>query len=106
VSQAVRLAVDHAGGDRGFVAFSASGGRLDVVAQHGLGRDRARRVLRVIESAIGSRITESGPMFSSRVSADPRFSAALADTLEGVGSLVCVPLNFPSQSLGWSTWTG
>src|SRR5206468_9345744 len=40
------------------------------------------------------------PMFSSRVSADPRFSAALADILEGVGSLVCVPLNFPSQALG------
>jgi transcriptional regulator with GAF, ATPase, and Fis domain len=100
LSQAVRLAVDHAGGDRGFVAFSAGGGRLDVVAQHGLGRDRARRVLRVIESAIGSRITESGPLFSSRVAADPRFSAALVDTLEGVGSLVCVPLNFPSQALG------
>jgi transcriptional regulator with GAF, ATPase, and Fis domain len=100
LSQAVRLAVDHAGGDRGFVAFSASGGRLDVVAQHGLGRDRARRILRVVEGAIGSRITESGPLFSSRVAADPRFGAALADTLEGVGSLVCVPLNFPSQALG------
>ena len=100
LSQAVRLAVDHAGGDRGFVAFSAGGGRLEVVAQHGLGRDRARRILRVLEGAIGSRITESGPLFSSRVSADPRFGAALVDTLEGVGSLVCVPLNFPSQALG------
>jgi two-component system response regulator HydG len=39
-------------------------------------------------------------MFSSRVAADPRFSGALAGALEGVGSLVCVPLNFPSQSVG------
>jgi len=43
LSQIVKLAVDHSGGDRGFVAFSANAGRLDVVAQHGLGRDRARR---------------------------------------------------------------
>ena len=100
LAQAVRLAVEHAGGDRGFVAFSSGGGRLDVVAQHGLGRDRARRVLRVIEGVAGNRLAESGPLFSSRVAADPRFGAALVDALEGVGSLVCVPLNFPSQSVG------
>ncbi len=100
LSQTVKLAVEHTGGDRGFVAFSTGGGRLDVVAQHGLGRDRARRVLRVIEGIGGARIIESGPIFSSRVSADPRFHVALADALEGVGSLVCVPLNFPSQSVG------
>src|SRR5205814_2976415 len=41
-----------------------------------------------------------GPMFSSRVAADSRFSEALGGALEGVGSLVCVPLNFPSQSIG------
>src|SRR5260221_4798278 len=78
LAQAVKLAVEHAGGDRGFVAFS-SAGRLDVVAQHGLGRDRARRVLRVIESVVGSRIAESGPLFSSPVTADPRFSFALTE---------------------------
>jgi transcriptional regulator with GAF, ATPase, and Fis domain/Flp pilus assembly protein TadD len=100
LSQTVKLAVEHSGGDRGFVAFSSGGGRLDVVAQHGLGRDRARRILRVIEAVGGARIAESGPVFSSRVAADPRFSAALVDALEGVGSLVCVPLNFPSQSVG------
>jgi Nif-specific regulatory protein len=100
LAQAVKLAVEHSGGDRGFVAFSGGGGRLDVVAQHGLGRDRARRILRVIEGIGGSRIAESGPLFSSRVTADPRFSAALVDALDGVGSLVCVPLNFPSQSVG------
>ncbi len=100
LAQIVRLAVENAGGDRGFVAFSASGSRLDVVAQHALGRDRARRILRVIENVVGSRIAESGPVFSSRVTADPRFAAALVDALEGVGSLVCVPLNFPSQSVG------
>lgn len=100
LSQTVKLAVEHAGGDRGFVAYSAGGGRLDVVAQHGLGRDRARRILRVIESVAGSRLPENGPLFSSRVAADPRFSAALVDALEGVGSLVCVPLNFPSQAVG------
>jgi len=99
LAQTVKLAVEHAGGDRGFVAFS-SAGRLDVVAQHGLGRDRARRVLRVIESVVGSRIAESGPLFSSRVTADPRFSFALTDALDGVGSLVCVPLSFPSQAVG------
>jgi len=96
----VRLAVESAGGDRGFVAFSHGAGRLEVVTQHGLGRDRARRILRAIEAIGGHRLAENGPMFSSRVTADPRFSAALTDVLEGVGSLVVVPLNFPSQSVG------
>ncbi len=100
LAQIVKLAVEHSGGDRGFLAFSSNGGRLDVVAQHGLGRDRARRVLRVLESVGGARFVENGPMFSSRVTADPRFGAALTEALEGVGSLVCVPLNFPSQSVG------
>ncbi len=100
LSQTVRLAVEHSGGDRGFVAFSNGSGRLDVVAQHGLGRDRARKILRVIEQAAGQKIAESGPVFASRVTADPRFSGAAVDALEGVGSLVCVPLNFPSQSVG------
>ncbi|HXS82823.1 MAG TPA: sigma 54-interacting transcriptional regulator [Methylomirabilota bacterium] len=100
LAQIVKLAVEHAGGDRGFVAFSSSPGRLDVVAQHGLGRDRARRMLRVLEGVAGNRFMESGPIFSSRVAADPRFAGALADALEGVGSLVCVPLNFPSQAVG------
>ncbi len=100
LAQIVKLAVEHAGGDRGFLAFSAGAGRLDVVAQHGLGRDRARRIQRVLESAAGARFTENGPMFSSRVSADPRFAPALTEALDSVGSLVCVPLNFPSQSVG------
>jgi transcriptional regulator with GAF, ATPase, and Fis domain/Tfp pilus assembly protein PilF len=100
LAQTVKLAVENAGGDRGFVAFSSGGVRLDVVAQHGLGRDRARRILRALEEAVGARLAESGPVFSSRVAADPRFGAAVADALEGVGSLVCVPLNFPSQSVG------
>jgi len=99
LSQTVKLAVEHAGGDRGFVAFS-SGGRLDVVAQHGLGRERARRILRVFEGIGGVRIAEGGPVFSSRVTADPRFVDHLTGALEGVGSLVSVPLNFPSQSIG------
>jgi transcriptional regulator with GAF, ATPase, and Fis domain len=100
LAQTVKLAVENAGGDRGFVAFSSGGVRLDVVAQHGLGRERARRILRAMEEAIGPRLAESGPVFSSRVAADPRFSAAVASALEGVGSLVCVPLNFPSQAVG------
>ncbi len=100
LSQVVKLAVEHAGGDRGFVAFTSSPGRLEVVAQHGLGRDRARRVLRVLEDVVGARFAENGPVFSSRVAADPRFSRAMTEALEGVGSLVCVPLNFPSQSVG------
>ena len=100
LAQIVKLAVEHAGGDRGFVAFTSSPGRLDVVAQHGLGRDRARRMLRVLETVAGNRFAENGPMFSSRVAADPRFTGALADALDGVGSLVCVPLNFPSQAVG------
>jgi transcriptional regulator with GAF, ATPase, and Fis domain/tetratricopeptide (TPR) repeat protein len=100
LAQTVKLAVENAGGDRGFVAFSNGGGRLDVVAHHAQGRDRARRILRAIEDVAGSRIAENGPVFSSRVSADPRFDAAAVDALDGVGSLVCVPLNFPSQSVG------
>jgi transcriptional regulator with GAF, ATPase, and Fis domain/Tfp pilus assembly protein PilF len=100
LAQTVKLAVEHSGGDRGFVAFSQGGGRLEVVAQHGLGRDRARRILAMIEGLVGHRVTESGPLFSSRVAADPRFNGALGGALEGVGSLVCVPLSFPSQSVG------
>ena len=100
LAQAVKLAVEHSGGDRGFVAFSGTGARLDVVAQHGLGRDRARRILQTIEGMVGHRISGSGPLFSSRVSADPRFSSAISGSLESVGSLVCVPLNFPSQAVG------
>jgi transcriptional regulator with GAF, ATPase, and Fis domain/tetratricopeptide (TPR) repeat protein len=100
LAQTVKLAVENAGGDRGFVAFSSGGARLEVVAQHGLGRDRARRILRALEDAVGPRLAESGPVFSSRVAADPRFGAAVADALESVASLVCVPLNFPSQSVG------
>ncbi|MBI5169851.1 MAG: sigma 54-interacting transcriptional regulator [Candidatus Eisenbacteria bacterium] len=100
LAQIVKLAVEHSGGDRGFLAFSSGAGRLDVVAQHGLGRDRARRIQRVLEGAAGARFTENGPVFSSRVAADPRFAPALTDALESVGSLVCVPLNFPSQSVG------
>jgi tetratricopeptide (TPR) repeat protein len=100
LAQTVKLAVENSGGDRGFVAFSNGGVRLDVVAQHGMGRDRARRVLRLLEVVGGGRLAESGPLFSSRLAADPRFGDALADALEGVGSLVCVPLNFPSQSVG------
>ena len=100
LAQAVKLAVEHSGGDRGFVAFSSTGARLDVVAQHGLGRDRARRILHTIEGMVGHRTADSGPLFSSRVSADPRFNGALSGALESVGSLVCVPLNFPSQAVG------
>lgn len=100
LARIVQLAVEHTGGDRGFVAFSSGAGRFEVVAQHAMGRERARRVLRAVETTAGRRIAESGPLFSSRVAADPRFSALLADALDGVGSLVCVPLNFPSQSVG------
>ena len=100
LAQAVKLAVEHSGGDRGFVAFSTTGRRLEVVAQHGLGRDRARRILQTVGSIVGQRVAETGPLFSSRVVADPRFAGALHDALEGVGSLVSVPLNFPSQAVG------
>ncbi len=96
----LRLAVENAGGDRGFVAYSAQGGRLDVVAQHGMGKDRARRVLALVEELLAPRLGEGGPLFSSRVAADPRFARGLAGPLEGVGSLVVVPLNFPSQAVG------
>ncbi|MBI3540474.1 MAG: sigma 54-interacting transcriptional regulator [Candidatus Eisenbacteria bacterium] len=100
LAQTVKLAVEHAGGDRGFVAFSQGGGRLEVVAQHGLGRDRARRILAELEGVSDHRLIEAGPLFSSRVAADPRFSGALGGAFEGVGSLVTVPLSFPSQSVG------
>src|SRR5262249_58655274 len=83
LAQIVKLAVEHAGGDRGFVAFSSSPRRLDVVAQHGLGRDRARRMLRVLEGVAGNRVMENGPMFSRRVAPDPRLAGAPADALHG-----------------------
>ncbi len=100
LARIVQLAVEHTGGDRGFVAFGSDAARFEVVAQHGMGRDRARRVLRAIETAGGRRFADAGPLFASRVAADPRFTALLADALDGVGSLVCVPLHFPSQSVG------
>ena len=58
----MKLAVEHTGGDRGFVAFSQGGGRLEVVAQHGLGRDRARRILATIEGVSAYRVNDSGPL--------------------------------------------
>src|SRR5205814_7570466 len=45
LAQIVKLAAEHAGGDCGFVAFRSDPRRLDVVAQHGLGPDRAPRLL-------------------------------------------------------------
>lgn len=100
LAQTVKLAVENTGGDRGFVAYSSSGGRLEVVAHHGMGRDRAKRILQVMEAATDHRIADSGPVFSSRVAADPRFTEELGGAIEAVGSLVCVPLHFPSQSVG------
>jgi len=96
----VKLAVEHAGGDRGFVAFASGGGRLDVVAAHNLGADRARKVLRLLEKVGGRDVANGSALFASRVAADPRFHADLSGPLSGVFSLVMVPLSFPSQAVG------
>ncbi len=100
LNSTVRLAVEHSGGDRGFVAFSASGGRLDVMATHNLGLERARSILRSVERASGRDLLNGNPLFASRVAADRRFHADLSGHLGGVFSLVVVPLAFPSQSIG------
>jgi transcriptional regulator with GAF, ATPase, and Fis domain len=100
LNSTVRLAVEHTGGDRGFVAFSASGGRLDVMATYNLGVERARGMLRSVERAGGRELLNGNPLFASRVAADRRFHADLAGHLNGVFSLVVVPLAFPSQSIG------
>ncbi|HEV8481346.1 MAG TPA: sigma 54-interacting transcriptional regulator [Candidatus Eisenbacteria bacterium] len=96
----VKLAVEHAGGDRGFVAFASGGGRLDVVGAHNLGADRARKMLRVLEKVGGRDVSNGSALFASRVAADPRFHADLSGPLTGVFSLVMVPLSFPSQAIG------
>jgi transcriptional regulator with GAF, ATPase, and Fis domain/Tfp pilus assembly protein PilF len=100
LSQAVRLAVETAGGDRGFVAFSSSGGRLAVVAAHSIGAERSRRILQVLERVAGRDLANGSALFASRVASDPRFHADLAGALGGVFSLVMVPLSFPSQAVG------
>jgi transcriptional regulator with GAF, ATPase, and Fis domain len=100
LSSTVRLAVEHAGGDRGFAAFASGGGRLNVIAVHDLGLERARRVLAALERAAGRDLANGTPLFASRVAADPRFHADLSGALSGVFSLVMVPLSFPSQAVG------
>ncbi len=100
LARTVRLAVERAGGDRGFVAFASGGGRLEVVAHHNLGADRARKVLVSLERVLGRELIDGSPVFKSRIAADPRFSGELSGGLSGVFSLVVVPLNFPSQAVG------
>jgi transcriptional regulator with GAF, ATPase, and Fis domain len=100
LASTVRLAVEHAGGDRGFVAFGSGGGRLSVVAAHSLGTERARRILGVLERVAGRDLANGSPLFASRDAADPRFHADLAGAMAGVCSIVMVPLSFPSQAVG------
>jgi transcriptional regulator with GAF, ATPase, and Fis domain len=100
LSSTVRLAVENSGGDRGFVAFASGGGRLDVVATHNLGTERARKILSAVDRASGRDLSNGVPLFASRVAADPRFHADLSRNLSGVFSLVVVPLSFPSQAVG------
>jgi tetratricopeptide (TPR) repeat protein len=100
LSSTVRLAVENSGGDRGFVAFASGGGRLDVVATHNLGTERARKILSAVDRASGRDLSNGVPLFASRVAADPRFHAELSRNLSGVFSLVVVPLSFPSQAIG------
>ncbi len=100
LSRTVRLAVERAGGDRGFVAFASGGGRLEVVAHYSLGAERAKKVLAGLERVVGRDLVGGEPVFKSRIAADPRFAGELAGALSGVYSLVVVPLTFPSQAIG------
>jgi transcriptional regulator with GAF, ATPase, and Fis domain/Tfp pilus assembly protein PilF len=100
LSRTVRLAVERSGGDRGFVAFAAGGGRLEVVAHHSLGAERAKKALAALERVMGRELVQGAPVFKSRIAADPRFAGELSGPLSGVFSLVVVPLNFPSQAVG------
>ena len=100
LSRTVRLAIERAGGDRGFVAFASGGGRLEVVAHHNLGAERAKKVLVALERVLGRELIAGAPVFKSRIAADPRFAGELSGALAGVFSLVVVPLNFPSQAVG------
>jgi transcriptional regulator with GAF, ATPase, and Fis domain len=100
LARTVKLAVDRAGGDRGFVAFASGGGRLEVVAHHNLGAERAKKALGALERVLGRELIAGAPVFKSRIAADPRFAGDLLGGLSGVFSLVVVPLNFPSQAVG------
>jgi len=100
LSRTVKLAIERSGGDRGFVAFAAGGGRLEVVAHHNLGAERARKALASLERVLGRELVQGAPVFKSRIAADPRFAGELSGALAGVFSLVVVPLNFPSQAVG------
>jgi transcriptional regulator with GAF, ATPase, and Fis domain/tetratricopeptide (TPR) repeat protein len=100
LGRTVRLAVERAGGDRGFVAFASGGGRLEVVAHHNLGADRAKKVLASLERVVGRELVQGAPVFKSRIAADPAFAGELSGALQGVFSLVVVPLTFPSQAVG------
>jgi len=100
LARTVKRAVDRAGGDRGFVAFASGGGRLEVVAHHNLGAERAKKALQALERVLGRELLAGSPVFKSRIAADPRFAADLLGGLAGVFSLVVVPLNFPSQAVG------
>jgi len=100
LARTMRLAVERAGGDRGFVAFASGGGRLEVVAHHNLGAERAKKVLASLERVVGRDLVAGEPLFKSRIAADPRFAGELSGALQGVYSLVVVPLTFPSQAVG------
>jgi transcriptional regulator with GAF, ATPase, and Fis domain/tetratricopeptide (TPR) repeat protein len=100
LGRTVRLAVERAGGDRGFAAFATGGGRLEVVSHHNLGADRARKVLASLERVLGRELVQGAPVFKSRIAADPAFAGELSGALAGVFSLVVVPLTFPSQAVG------
>jgi transcriptional regulator with GAF, ATPase, and Fis domain/Tfp pilus assembly protein PilF len=100
LARTVKLAVERAGGDRGFVAFASGGGRLEVVAHHDLGAERAKKVLAGLERVVGRDLVGGEPVFKSRIAADPRFAGELSGALSGVYSLVVVPLTFPSQAVG------
>jgi Nif-specific regulatory protein len=100
LGRTVRLAVERAGGDRGFAAFATGGGRLEVVSHHNLGADRARKVLAALERVAGRELVQGAPVFKSRIAADPAFASDLSGALAGVFSLVVVPLTFPSQAVG------
>ena len=102
-----KLAVEHAGGDRGFVAFSERRGRLDVVAQHGLGRDRARRVLRVIESVVGTRHRRERPVVLEPRHRRSALHRARSPTRSMAWARWCACRSTSRRRRSaWSTWTG
>ena len=91
VERILTLALDAVGAERGAVLLRARGGERqpEVRAFHGFASDGEGRISRTITDAV---LGAKQAILTLDAQTDERFDAALSLQLEGVRSLICVPL--------------